>query len=458
MDFSGRIFLAALEEDNEQRSLFRVRLLVDENGMVDPEEMDLLGDEGCLRIVPDRQEQYTFKERLRLLGPVCLVDLKHSSPELMKVRPNKNYAPTKGEYNQYVLYSDTVHAIHSQPVYEVVANPGLVTPLTRGYYLRKGGNIQGPYDRETGDLLDALSCIAPDSDKLFAVELPDGREHMFFWPRVVAGQTQLQRRPENLVPPPAYDAYGWQAGQENNAAAEEAGTPAEQPEYAEAAPSPSAQTETADSTAQAAPEEAAAAIAQALGGAGFAVSADDAMNLLLCLLLFPRVRLKSRHLCDAMLAAETLAKAVEAQWVAPGSGDFRRQRGFRFSLESAKGQEVQLVVDGDAAQSTVHSPWPVISLDTKPGFTLPLGDMQTVQARPEVLLEALAATKAEATEELTQPLADAYADADLPLALRRDMLRYVQLAAPRLAGGRAAAMQYVNQCFVAPWNQPHDTL
>ena len=61
MEFSGRFFLAAIEEDNTQRALFRVRPLLSEEGGIPPEDIDTLGDEGFLRVVPDRAEQHSFK-------------------------------------------------------------------------------------------------------------------------------------------------------------------------------------------------------------------------------------------------------------------------------------------------------------------------------------------------------------------------------------------------------------
>ena len=90
MEFSGRFFLAAIEEDNTQRALFRVRPLLSEEGGIPPEDIDTLGDEGFLRVVPDRAEQHSFKERMRELGHLCLIDLRSVPAEISKVRNNKN--------------------------------------------------------------------------------------------------------------------------------------------------------------------------------------------------------------------------------------------------------------------------------------------------------------------------------------------------------------------------------
>jgi len=182
MEFSGKIFLASIEEDNIQRSLFRVRPLLDASGPISQEDLDSLEDEGFLRVVPDKQEQYTFKERMRTLGTMCLIDLRHVATEISKVRLNKNYAPNKGERNRSVIYSDAIRSLEGQPICEVVSDPRNPVPVTSCYYLRSGGHIEGPYDKYKAAPVDALSCIAPDSDRLFAVTMPDERERLFFWP------------------------------------------------------------------------------------------------------------------------------------------------------------------------------------------------------------------------------------------------------------------------------------
>lgn len=185
MAFNSKRFLALMEEDNEQRALFRVRPLLHEQGAFTAEELETLGDEGCLRIVPDKQEQHSFKERMRSLGTLCLVDLKQYGPEVSKIRPNKNYAPQRGETNRFVLYSDAVLALPSHSLYEVVADPRANPPLTAYYYLRHGGRIKGPYAREGDQPEGEQTSLAPDSDRLFALAIPGQRDRLLFWPREV---------------------------------------------------------------------------------------------------------------------------------------------------------------------------------------------------------------------------------------------------------------------------------
>lgn len=188
MDFSGRIILSYIEEDNTQRAYFRVRPLLTEEGVVSQSDIDALPDDGYLRVVPDKNEQHTFKERMRELGALCVLDLLNLPPDVVKIRSNKNYAPARGESNQFIVYSDAVQAVPQQLFFEVIsaensekekiARAG--TPLC---YLRSGGRIYGPVSRATALEQEGAAPLAPDSEGLFSVTLPDGGERLFYWPR-----------------------------------------------------------------------------------------------------------------------------------------------------------------------------------------------------------------------------------------------------------------------------------
>ena len=149
MDFSGRVVLSAVEEDNIQRAYFRVRPLLSIDGAVPGEDLEALPDNGYLRVVPDKNEQHTFKDRMREMGGFCVLNLADIPPDAVKIRPNKNYAPQKGESNQFIVYSDAVREIPARLFYEVVtADAGdkekigkSVTPFC---YMRCGGRIFGP--------------------------------------------------------------------------------------------------------------------------------------------------------------------------------------------------------------------------------------------------------------------------------------------------------------------------
>ena len=100
MELERDLILASVEEDNVQRAFFRVHPLLTADGPCREKADELWKDEGCLRIVPDRGEQHTFKERMRRLDGWCLIDLASFAPEANKIRTNKNYAPDRGEVNR----------------------------------------------------------------------------------------------------------------------------------------------------------------------------------------------------------------------------------------------------------------------------------------------------------------------------------------------------------------------
>ena len=117
MNFDRSLILSYLEEDNVQRAYFRVRPLLSLEGDIRQEALQLWPDEGGLRIVPDRREQHTFKVRMRKLGSYCVIDLRNQPADADKIRTNKNYKPERGEVNQYILYSDTVHELPEHTFY-----------------------------------------------------------------------------------------------------------------------------------------------------------------------------------------------------------------------------------------------------------------------------------------------------------------------------------------------------
>ena len=84
MDFSGKIVLSFIEEDNVQRAYFRIRPLLTGEGALTKQDIDALPDDGYLRIVPDKNEQHTFKDRMRSLGYLCVLDLKNIHPKRLK--------------------------------------------------------------------------------------------------------------------------------------------------------------------------------------------------------------------------------------------------------------------------------------------------------------------------------------------------------------------------------------
>ena len=177
MNFDRSLIFSYLEEDNIQRAYFRVRPLLTLDGDVQQEALQLWPNEGGLRIVPDRNEQHTFKVRMRSLGSYCVVDLRNQPPEAGKIRTNKNFRPDRGEVNQYILYSDTVHELPEHTFYQLIdaaaadyakAAEAAVTPR---FFIREGDTLYGPIAKAAPvqpEPAQEAACM------LFAIPCPDG--------------------------------------------------------------------------------------------------------------------------------------------------------------------------------------------------------------------------------------------------------------------------------------------
>ena len=143
MSLPGKLCIGILEEDNPLRSYFRFKpLLVDDNGRYVPYEGGPdYPQEGCIRIVPDKNESYHFKARMRQIGLFCVVDLREHPGESDKIRPNKNFRPDGDEINASIIYSDVVRAPAEDMIFElipedraeaVMAAPRTASVLVRG--------------------------------------------------------------------------------------------------------------------------------------------------------------------------------------------------------------------------------------------------------------------------------------------------------------------------------------
>ncbi len=181
MDLDHNLLFSYLEEDNIQRAYFRVRPLLEISGDIRQEAEKLWPNDGCLRIVPDRNEQHTFKARMRTLAPYCVVDLRGLPAEAGKIRTNKNFNPSRGETNQFILYSDTVHALPEHSFYQVIdgkaenfaeAAAQAITPL---FYLRDEDTLYGPVCRKEAALPDTAKEAA---GILISLSCPDGENRL----------------------------------------------------------------------------------------------------------------------------------------------------------------------------------------------------------------------------------------------------------------------------------------
>lgn len=194
MNFQGQVVLVYLEEDNIARAYFRIKPLMTQEGPVGDTKADY-PDDGYLRIVPDRNEQHTFKERMRGMCGLCMMDLRDLPPEANKIRTNKNYAPARGETNQYIIYSDAVRALPDSLVFQVVPEGGLPTASTAQVYIRNGANIQGPFDRESGQPVGETAQLPPDSGEIHSVTV-NGQDLLFYWPKTASAPAQSAPAPE----------------------------------------------------------------------------------------------------------------------------------------------------------------------------------------------------------------------------------------------------------------------
>ena len=110
MPLPGNLCIGILEEDNPLKSYFCFKpLLIEENGLYIPfEKSDAYPEDGCIRIVPDKNESSHFKARMRRIGLFAVVDLREHPNDNDKIRLNKNYHGDDNERNAHIIYSDVV--------------------------------------------------------------------------------------------------------------------------------------------------------------------------------------------------------------------------------------------------------------------------------------------------------------------------------------------------------------
>ena len=119
----GKLCIGILEEDNPLKAYFRMKpLLVENDGKYEPfDGGDDYPEEGCIRIVPDKNESSHFKARMRRMGRYCVLDLREHAGENDKIRPNKNYHGDDTERNAHIVYSDVVREPADDMIFEIAA-------------------------------------------------------------------------------------------------------------------------------------------------------------------------------------------------------------------------------------------------------------------------------------------------------------------------------------------------
>ena len=170
-DINGTVTLAYVEEDNKQRVIFRVIPLCTREGVSFHDASEDFPDEGSLRIVPDKREQSTFKERMRDISGLCAIHLVNDgAKELIKVRQNRNYAPDAGEKNKLAIYSDVVCEFAEDGCFEVV-QPGQDASgaLTHKVIIQKDKVLYGPVLKEEAASV-SLDSLHPFGNDRFLLQ------------------------------------------------------------------------------------------------------------------------------------------------------------------------------------------------------------------------------------------------------------------------------------------------
>ena len=184
-DINGTVTLAYVEEDNKQRVIFRVIPLCTREGVSFHDASEDFPDEGSLRIVPDKREQSTFKERMRDISGLCAIHLVNDgAKELIKVRQNRNYAPDAGEKNKLAIYSDVVCEFAEDGCFEIV-QPGQDASgaLTRKVIIQKDKVLYGPVLKEEAASvsLDSLHPFGNDRFLLQNIQNDLLGSRMIYW-------------------------------------------------------------------------------------------------------------------------------------------------------------------------------------------------------------------------------------------------------------------------------------
>lgn len=186
----SQINVACIEEDPADKNLFRLQVLCNKNGIFSAgDRLNIFPDQGFLRIVPDKKEKNTFKNRLRKMLPLCTVQLSDSEDEKSKLRQNRNYSTADNEHNQFVVYSDAISALPKDLIYEVVTIPinekisialeDIRFSTPKGY-IQRGGDWYGPFTTVPKKLY--KKADRPNSQSLFTASLPNDKQHLFYFP------------------------------------------------------------------------------------------------------------------------------------------------------------------------------------------------------------------------------------------------------------------------------------
>lgn len=179
---NGTVTLSILEEDNTQRVIFRIIPLCTKEGLIFQGRKASYPDFGSLRIIPDKREQSSFKERMRAMGNLCCVQLYSEGKELTKIRQNRNYDPNQGECNQYAIYSDVICGFDQDAVFEVFQeDESFSSASTETVLIQRGMVLYGPVKRSESIQWESLKPFGNENYLLHTVEAEDGTKRTYYW-------------------------------------------------------------------------------------------------------------------------------------------------------------------------------------------------------------------------------------------------------------------------------------
>lgn len=205
-NFNGTVTLSILDEDNSQRVIFRIIPLCTKDGFIFQNRKVNYPDFGSLRIIPDKREQSSFKERMRAIGKLCCVQLLADGKELTKIRQNRNYDPNQGECNQYAIYSDVICGFEPNAVFEVFQETDdFSQALTESVLVQRGKILYGPLNRGESPHWETIKPFGNEKYMLHAVEGDGGGNRAFYWdPEAIVNWRQHKKSQRKDGAKPVY--------------------------------------------------------------------------------------------------------------------------------------------------------------------------------------------------------------------------------------------------------------
>ncbi len=209
MPLPGKFCVGILEEDNPLKSYFRFKpLLVEQDGRYVPfGEYEAYPRDGCLRIVPDKNESARFKARMREIGLFAVVDLTAHPNRNDKIRDNKNFRGDDVERNASILYSDVVREPADGLIYSVLSSAEDAPPAPLALLCPEETLLGEVWRRETdeeGNVRLVQTGRTVNADALQRFDLPGFREEtLSFCVDPSALRPAEKPAPQTAAPEPA---------------------------------------------------------------------------------------------------------------------------------------------------------------------------------------------------------------------------------------------------------------